>query len=103
MTRWRCALHNPVFLTGLAVFVVGSGPLLLVLAATSLGLTTDPNPNPVGLGIMAFLTFWPGLVMTAVGLVIGFWRAGRNVAGAPGPKSRAASIPEKYLPRPMAR
>ena len=73
-TRWRAALRNQLFLIGLSVFVLGSGPLLLVIAAASLGLTRDPNPNPVGFGIMAMFTFWPGLALMAVG----FTRAARS-------------------------
>jgi hypothetical protein len=34
----------------------------------SLGLTKDPNPNPVGFGIMAFLTFWPSVILMIVGV-----------------------------------
>ena len=39
--------------TGVTLLVIGSGPLLLVIAAADLGLTRDPNPNPVGFGILA--------------------------------------------------
>jgi hypothetical protein len=30
----------------------------------------DPNPNPVGLGILAACTFWPGLALAGVGAVL---------------------------------
>ena len=49
--------------------LLGSGPLLLVIVLASLGLTKDPNPNPVGFGILAFLTFWPGIILMLVGLL----------------------------------
>ncbi len=55
-----------LFWTGLILFVVGSGPLLVIILLAALGMTRDPNPNPVGLGILAFLTFWP-----SVGLMLG--------------------------------
>jgi hypothetical protein len=57
-----------LFWAGICVFAVGSGPLLLVILFAALGLTKDPNPNPVGFGIMALLTFWPGIGLTLAGL-----------------------------------
>jgi hypothetical protein len=59
---------SKLFWVGIGVFAVGSGPLLLVILFAALGLTKDPNPNPVGPGIMALLTFWPGLGLTLAGL-----------------------------------
>ena len=56
---------------GAIVFVLGSGPLIAVMLAAALGLTADPNPNPVGFGILAFLTFWPAVIMMLVGIGIG--------------------------------
>jgi hypothetical protein len=53
---------------GLGIFVFGSGPLLIIILATQLGLTRDPNPNPIGFGILAFFTFWPSLFMIAIGI-----------------------------------
>jgi len=54
---------------GTVLFVLGSGPLLLIIAAADLGLTRDPNPNPVGFGILAGLTFWPSIIMIVAGVV----------------------------------
>jgi hypothetical protein len=68
MIRLRNALRTRLFRAGLILFVVGSGPLLLVIAAASLGLTRDPNPNPVGFGIMAMLSFWPSVIMMGIAL-----------------------------------
>jgi len=56
-----------LFWIGLAVFVLGQAPLLVIAAAAYLGLWPDPNPNPIGPGLLAFLTFWPGLVLMALG------------------------------------
>jgi hypothetical protein len=65
---------DPVLKWGIILFVLGSGPLLLIMLAASLGLTRDPNPNPVGPGILAMLTFWP-----SVGLMIaGYLRTRRR-------------------------
>ena len=74
MTRLQLASRNRLFRAGFILFVVGSGPLLAIIAAASLGLTRDPNPNPVGFGILAALTFWPSIGLMAAGL----WRAGRQ-------------------------
>jgi hypothetical protein len=52
---------------GLAGLVLGSGPLLLaVLIAHMHG---DSNPNPIGPGILAGVTFWPSLICFVVGLI----------------------------------
>jgi hypothetical protein len=55
-----------VFWFGLALFVIGTGPLLIVILLSALGLLADPNPNPVGLGILAAITFWPSVLMMLV-------------------------------------
>jgi hypothetical protein len=61
---------SPLLWVGLAVLTVGVGPLLSIGVAAKMGWTSDPNPNPVGPGILAFLTLWPGLALTAAGLII---------------------------------
>jgi hypothetical protein len=63
---------HPVTWIGLAVLVVGVGPLVAILLAARLGWTADPNPNPIGPGIAAFLSFWPGIAMLSIGLVLSF-------------------------------
>jgi hypothetical protein len=55
--------------TGVVLFVLGSGPLLLIIAAAAIGLWPDPNPNPVGPGMLAALTFWPAVICIGVGVV----------------------------------
>ena len=62
----RFHLH-PLVWVGLATAVLGSAPLLSVIAAAKIGVLDDPNPNPVGLGILAACTFWPGIVLAGVG------------------------------------
>jgi hypothetical protein len=52
-----------LFWTGLALLVLGTGPLLLIVAAAELGLTSDPNPNPIGPGLLAFVTFLPAVIL----------------------------------------
>jgi hypothetical protein len=62
------------FWTGLILFILGSGPLLAVILLAGLGLTKDPNPNPVGFGILAFFTFWPSIILMIVGVVQSYTR-----------------------------
>jgi hypothetical protein len=59
-----------MLLSGLALLVIGSGPLLAVGVAAQLGFTADPNPNPVFLGILAFLTLGPSLLLVCSGGVV---------------------------------
>jgi hypothetical protein len=51
-----------MFWFGLALLIAGSGPLLTVIASSR-----DPNPNPIGWGLLAFVTFWPSVVLIVVG------------------------------------
>jgi hypothetical protein len=69
MTLLRRLSQDRMFRWGFLIFLIGSGPLLAIIAASKLGLLDDPNPNPVGPGILAMLTFWPGIVLMLVGLV----------------------------------
>ena len=62
---WR----SRYFRVGALLLVVGTGPLLTVIALARLGLTSDPNPNPIGFGMLAMLTFWPGIILILLGVV----------------------------------
>ena len=67
-------LESRTFRTGLVLLVVGSGPLVAIMLVAKLGFTDDPNPNPVLFGFLAGITFWPALILMAVGA----WRARRG-------------------------
>jgi hypothetical protein len=54
---------------GLVLFVFGTGPLLAIIVAAAMGLTSDPNPNPIGPGCLAGVTFWPALICLLVGVL----------------------------------
>jgi hypothetical protein len=54
---------------GLVIAAVGSAPLVAVIAASKIGWLDDPNPNPVGWGILAACTFWPGIALAVAGAV----------------------------------
>lgn len=70
-------LRSKMVQVGLVMFVLGSGPLLTIILLASLGLTADPNPNPVGFGILAAFTFWPSLFLIGFG-VLRVRRTGRT-------------------------
>jgi hypothetical protein len=61
--------RSPWIRAGLIVLVIGSLPLLAVVAAAGLGLTRDPNPNPVGLGLLFFFAGVVACVLVLVGIV----------------------------------
>jgi hypothetical protein len=52
---------------GVAGLVLGTGPLLLAVGIAH--LHGDSNPNPVGPGILAGVTFWPSLICLIVGVI----------------------------------
>lgn len=54
------------FWFGFWLFVIGTGPLLAVILLAKLGVLDDPNPNPVGFGILAAFTFWPAILTMLV-------------------------------------
>ncbi|MGE5536425.1 MAG: hypothetical protein ACM3W7_13020 [Acidobacteriota bacterium] len=63
-----------LFWVGVGILAVGCGPLLLFLLVFELGLMSDPNPNPIGLGLLAFLSFWPGVIVLLIGLIVSLVR-----------------------------
>ena len=67
--RPRLRVHRLTWI-GLAGAVLGTGPLVAVIVAARLGWTDDPNPNPVGFGMLAACTLVPSLVVAAIGAVI---------------------------------
>jgi hypothetical protein len=54
---------------GVAMLVLGSGPLLLIIGAAAVGLWPDPSPNPLGPGMLCGLTLWPSIICIVVGVV----------------------------------
>jgi hypothetical protein len=62
-----------LFWIGLAVLAVGIGPLLLIGLAAAIGIG-DPNPNPIGPGLLAFFTFWPAVILMGAGLIVSLAR-----------------------------
>ena len=54
---------------GLALAVLGCGPLLLIIALAAIGLWPDPDPNPVGPGLLFAVTSWPAVICLVIGAV----------------------------------
>src|SRR5262249_28253294 len=52
---------------GVVLVVLGWGPLLAIVALDSIHLWPDPNPNPIGAGLLFFFTFWPAVICLGVG------------------------------------
>ena len=72
-----------LFWIGLVFLVIGTGPLLGIIVMAKLGLTHDPNPNPVGFGMLAGLTFWPSVGLIIAGIVQGRSRYRRAQSPCP--------------------
>ena len=70
-----------IFWSGLVLLAVGSGPLLIIILFAAFGITKDPNPNPIGFGILAFLTFLPsvGLILGGSFVSVSRYRAARKL------------------------
>ena len=52
----------------LTLLVLGSGPLFGIILFAKLGLTSDPDPNPIFPGMLAGLTFWPAVICLGIGM-----------------------------------
>ena len=59
---------------GFAIVVVSAAPLIFVIAAASLGVWPDPNPNPVGFGLLFLAGGAIGTIVTGLGILL----VGRN-------------------------
>jgi len=59
-----------LFASGMVLLVAGTGPLWFVGLASQFGLSADPNPNPIFLGILAFLTFLPAMFLVVSGAIL---------------------------------
>jgi hypothetical protein len=53
---------------GLALVVFGWGPLCLIVLLAAIGFWPDPNPNPIGPGLLFFVSFWPAVICLGIGL-----------------------------------
>ena len=54
---------------GLLWHLIGCGPLYVIILLSKMGIG-DPNPNPIGFGILAGFSFLPSLIVIAIGMYI---------------------------------
>jgi len=54
---------------GLGFLIVGSAPLIFIILAAALHLWPDPHPNPIGPGLLLFLSFWPAVICIIIGVI----------------------------------
>ena len=60
-------LRNSWVKVGLALVVFGWGPLCIIILLAAFGLW--PDPNPIGPGLLFFLTSWPAIICLVIGVV----------------------------------
>ena len=65
---------------GLALLVVGAAPLVAIILAAKLGLWPDPDPNPVGPGLLFFFSGVVATVCLAIGVAL-VWLELRRAGG----------------------
>ena len=73
----RKIFRSKTFLTGLGILAIGCGPLLLY--ALYEFVTGNKGGNPVGLGLLLAVSFWPGVVLLVTGIVLGLLHKDKTV------------------------
>jgi hypothetical protein len=58
---------NLLFKIGFWLAVVGWTPLWGIVLLAEIGVWPDPNPNPIGPGLLFFFTFWPAVILMGIG------------------------------------
>ena len=64
----RRLLRTATFVSGLALAVVGAGPLIGAYVLDRLGLVNVGNG--LGLGLLFTFTFWPGAALMVIGVAL---------------------------------
>ena len=59
--------RNRLFKIGAIIALIGWTPLLAIGILAEVGLWPDPNPNPIGPGLLFFFTFWPAVICLGIG------------------------------------
>lgn len=54
-----------LFLAGAALLTVGTAPLLLYILYEL--VTGSTGGNPIGLGLLFFVSFWPAIILMGIG------------------------------------
>jgi hypothetical protein len=73
-------LNNRIFKIGAVIAAVGWSPLPAIILLAWIGLWPDPNPNPIGPGLLFFFSFWPAALCLLIGGVQ-VWRGRRQRSG----------------------
>jgi hypothetical protein len=68
---------NRLFKIGAIIALVGWTPLLAIILLAAIGLWPDPNPNPIGPGLLFFVTFWPAVICLGTGTFQAWRRRGQ--------------------------
>ena len=61
-------LGNRWFRIGLVIALIGWSPLWIIILLAAIGLWPDPNPNPIGAGLLFFFTSWPAIICLGIGV-----------------------------------
>jgi hypothetical protein len=64
MKRYLC---NRWLKAGIALIGFGWGPLFAIVLLAAIRIWPDPNPNPIGPGLLFFVTFWPAIICLGIG------------------------------------
>jgi hypothetical protein len=83
-------LGNVWMKSGLALAVVGWGPLWSIILLAGVGLWPDANPNPIGPGILFFVTFWPAALCMAIGVFQVRRKRSQSARSTPTPAIRSS-------------
>jgi hypothetical protein len=67
-SKWS-KLHKTLK-TGLILFIVGSGPMLIISGLDALGIINAGNA--LGPAILALLTFFPSIILIIIGSILTF-------------------------------
>jgi hypothetical protein len=66
---WRLAWwKNRWTRIGLLLVLIGWTPLWGIVLLAAIGWWPDPNPNPIGPGLLFFVTAWPAIFCLGRGL-----------------------------------
>lgn len=64
---------------GLIVFVLGAGPLLILLGLDALGLIEAENAVEPDILVLAMLSFYPSIVLIIIGAILTYRKRKKNV------------------------
>lgn len=66
----RVYLRSGLVRWGFGIVIGSALPLLAVGLAATLGLTSDPNPNPIGLGLLFLAGAFIGTILAIIGIIV---------------------------------